>query len=143
MKNFKCYKCSKCGKRFFFPFFCLPKPEKYEICCSCGEKVFMKRDRIGDIYKLFIQFINFVLRIFRNILDFIKKNWWFFAIIVGIFCFVFGLMYSVVSFNKHSCDRIHELTGYETNFDFYGGCYVNKNGEWVSYEKYQNINILK
>ena len=139
MKNFKCYKCSKCGKRVFFPFYCLPKPQKYEICCCCGEKVFMKRDRMGDIYSLFIQFINFVLRIFRNILDF----WWIFAIIIGIFWFVFGLMYSVVSFNKHSCDRIHEITGYEINFDFYGGCFIKKNGEWFSYDKYMKVDVIK
>lgn len=103
----------------------------------------MKRDRIGGLYFLFWDFINFVEKTFGIILGFIIDILPIFAIIVGILMFVFGLMYSVVSFNKHSCDRIHELTGYETNFDFYGGCFIKKNGEWLSYDKYMNVNIIK
>ena len=103
----------------------------------------MKRNRIGGLYCLFWEFVNFIFRIFRNIRDFIKDFWWIFVIVVGILMFVFGLMYSVVSFNKHSCDRIHELTGYETNFDFYGGCFIKKNREWLSYDKYMNVNVIK
>ena len=72
------------------------------------------------------------------------KEWDYLPLILaGLVLLGFFWIYAVISFNKNECDRIHNLTGYETDWDFCGGCYVKKEGEWISYDKYMNVNLTK
>lgn len=62
------------------------------------------------------------------------------AIILLVILLSFGIPYIVYSFNKNECERVHNL-GYETDFDFYGGCYVKVNGQWMPF-KIQGVNVI-
>lgn len=61
-------------------------------------------------------------------------------VIIGGLLFCVGFIYSVYCFNKNECNRVHNL-GYETDFDFYGGCYVKVNGQWMPFE-IQGVNVI-
>lgn len=62
------------------------------------------------------------------------------VIIIVILCACFGIVYLDYWFNKSECVRVHNL-GYETDFDFFGGCYVKVNGQWMPF-KIQGVNVI-
>lgn len=68
---------------------------------------------------------------------YIKQIFWPAVLIIGL---CGGIVYSVYLFNKNKCDRVHEL-GYETDFNFYGGCYVKVNGHWIPFEIH-GVNVI-
>lgn len=75
-----------------------------------------------------------------NIKYYAKKFFLHAILVIGGLLICGGTMYSVYWFNKNECDRVHNL-GYETDFDFFGGCYVKVNGQWMPF-KIQGVNVI-
>lgn len=76
----------------------------------------------------------------RKIKYYAEQNFWPIVLIICGLCLWGGIMYSVYWFNEKECDRVHDL-GYETDFDFYGGCYVKVNGHWIPFEIH-GVNVI-
>lgn len=70
----------------------------------------------------------------------IKQIFWHAVLVIGGLLLCGGIMYSVYWFNKNECDRVHNL-GNETDFDFFGGCYVKVNGQWMPF-KIHGVNVI-
>lgn len=70
----------------------------------------------------------------------IKQIFWHAVLVIGGLLLCGGIMYSVYWFNKNECDRVHNL-GHETDFDFFGGCYVKVNGQWMPF-KIHGVNVI-
>lgn len=75
-----------------------------------------------------------------NIKYYAKKFFYHADLIIVILCACFGIVYLDYWFNKNECDRVHNM-GYETDFDFYGGCYVKVNGHWIPF-KIHGVNVI-
>lgn len=70
----------------------------------------------------------------------IQQYFWPAVLVIGGLCLCGGIMYFDYWFNKNECDRVHDL-GYETDFGFFGGCYVKVNGHWIPFEIH-GVNVI-
>lgn len=142
--KWKAYKCKKCGNVFAMSGRDFPGGI---TCWECGGEDSAERYEKGDLKEnMLISLYNFKKGLGAFFVRFWRffKEWFVYLLaIVGVLLFAYFFIYSVFSFSRHECDRIHNLTGYETDWDIYGGCYVKKDGEWIRYDKYMNVNITK
>ena len=123
------FKCKKCGLVLYAPKL---SGDYIDECYSCNCKEF-KRRYLAD-------FLRLLKYLFTNVFKWAKdkiEKFWPVVLIIAI-CIGFG--YSIYWFNKNECDRVHNL-GYETDFDFFGGCYVKVNGHWIPF-KIQGVNVI-
>lgn len=134
MKYYKySFKCKKCGLVVYSPRL---SGDYTDECDKCESKEF-KRRYLAD-------FLRLLKYLFTNatewIIDKIKQFFLPAAIILLVLFLFFGIPYIAYSFNKNECTRVHNL-GYETDFDFYGGCYVKVNGRWMPFEN-MRVNVI-
>lgn len=127
------FKCKNCGLVVYSPKL---SGDYIDKCIECECKEF-KRRYLADFFRRFIY--PFILAI-EWAIDKIERIFLPAVIILGVLCFCGGIMYSVYSFNKNECNRVHNL-GYETDFDFYGGCFVKVNGRWMPF-KIRGVNVI-
>lgn len=123
------FKCKKCGLVTYAPNL---SGDYIDGCYNCNSKEF-KRRYLADFFRL-------LKDLFTNVFEWAKDKFWLAVLVIGGLCLWGGIMYCVYSFNKNECDRVHNL-GYETDFDFYGGCYVKVNGHWIPFE-IQGVNVI-
>ena len=123
------FKCKKCGFVLYAPNL---NGDYSDECYNCNSKEF-KRRYLADFLRPFIY-------LFKWVIDKIKRIFFSAVLIIGVLCLWFGIIYSVCWFNKNECDRVHNL-GYDTDFDFFGGCYVKVNGQWMPF-KIQGVNVI-
>lgn len=69
-----------------------------------------------------------------------KKIFWPAVLIIVLVGSCFGIIYLDYWYNENECDRVHNL-GHETDFDFFGGCYVKVNGQWMPF-KIKGMNVI-
>ena len=123
------FKCQKCGLVLYAPKL---SGDYIDECYNCDSKEFKRR--------YLVDFLRLLKHLFAMAIDKIKQFFWPAVLIIGGLCLWGGIMYSVYWFNKNECDRVHNL-GYETDFDFFGGCYVKVNGHWIPFE-IQGVNVI-
>lgn len=58
----------------------------------------------------------------------------FVVVVVG-----FGAVIAVV--NKFDCANLHEVTKRKTEFRWFGGCYVEHEGEMLPYERWKLLDV--
>ena len=127
------FKCKDCGLVVYSPKL---SGDYLDECCNCKSKEF-KRRYLADFFRPFIyRFIKAI----ELVIDKIKQIFWPCVIVLLVLLLIFGIPYISYSFNKNECKRIHNL-GYETDFDFFGGCYVKVNGRWMPF-KIQGVNVI-
>ena len=119
------FKCKNCGLVTYAPNL---SGDYIDECYNCNGKEF-KRRYLAD-------FLRLLKYLFKRAID----KFWPAVFIFVIICVCFGFGYSVYWFNKNECDRVHNL-GYETDFGFYGGCYVKVNGHWIPFEIH-GVNVI-
>lgn len=105
----------------------------------------IKKSELKDLKKKPIKLDFRLLKyLFTNVfewaIDKIQQYFWPAVLVIGGLCLWGGIMYSVYWFNKNECDRVHNL-GYDTDFGFYGGCYVKVNGHWIPFEIH-GVNVI-
>ena len=127
------FKCKKCGHVVY-----APKLSWYDIdeCSHCESKEF-KRRYLADFLRLFKYLFT---NAFEWAIDKIRQIFWPAVLVIGVLCLWGGIIYSIYWFNENECDRVHNL-GYETDFGFYGGCYVKVDGHWIPIKNY-GVNVI-
>lgn len=127
------FKCKKCGLVIYAQNL---SGGYIDECYNCDSKEF-KRLYLADFLRLLKHLFT---NAFKWVKDKIEDFFWPAVLVIGGLCFWGGIMYSVYLFNKKECDRVHNL-GYETDFGFYGGCYVKVNGHWIPFEIH-GVNVI-
>ena len=127
------FKCKNCGLVTYAPNL---SGDYIDGCYNCNGKEFKRRYLTDFLRLLKYLFTNAFKWVIDKIGDFFRPA---VSIIVGL-CLCGGIIYCVYLFNKNECDRVHNL-GYETDFDFYGGCYVKVNGHWIPF-KIHGVNVI-
>lgn len=116
-------------------------------CWECGSPDSAERYEKGDLKENVKNFLYKLKKVpdaaFGRVWRFFKEWNVYLLAIVGVLLFACFFIYSVFYFSRHECDRLHNLTGYDTDWNIFGGCFVKKDGEWISYDKYMNVNITK
>lgn len=126
------FKCQKCGLVLYAPKL---SGDYIDECYNCDSKEFKRR--------YLVDFLRLLKYLFTNALKWaIDKihQFWPAILVIGVLCLWGGIMYSIYWFNNNECDRVHNL-GYETDFDFFGGCYVKVNGHWIPF-KIHGVNVI-
>ena len=62
-------------------------------------------------------------------------------IIGGVVAFIFGIFLLVASASKVECANLKEVTKRQTDFRWFGGCYVEHEGEMLPYERWKLLDI--
>ena len=127
------FKCKKCGFVLYAPNL---NGDYSDECFNCNSKEF-KRRYLADFLRLFKYLFT---NAFEWAIDKIRQIFWPAVLFIGVLCLGGGIMYSIYWFNENECDRVHNL-GYDTDFDFFGGCYVKVNGQWMPF-KFQGVNVI-
>ena len=134
MKYYKySFKCKKCGLVLYAPNL---SGDYIDECYNCNSKEF-KRRYLADFLRLFKYLFT---NAFEWAIDKIRQIFWPAVLVIGVLCLGGGIMYSLYWFNENECDRVHNL-GYETDFGFYGGCYVKVNGHWIPIKNH-GVNVI-
>lgn len=64
------------------------------------------------------------------------------AFILGIgLAVIAALCILVASFNKVECSNLAEVTKRHTDFRWFGGCYVEHEGEMLPYERWKLLDV--
>lgn len=127
------FKCKQCGLVLYAPNL---SGDYIDECYNCNSKDF-KRRYLADFFRLLKYLFT---NVFEWAIDKIQQYFWPAVIVICGLCLWGGIMYSVYWFNQNECDRVHDL-GYETDFGFYGGCYVKVNGHWIPFEIH-GVNVI-
>lgn len=127
------FKCKKCGLVLYSPTL---SGDYIDECINCNSKDF-KRRYLADFLRLLK---NLFTNAFKWAIDKIKKVFWPAVLFIVIALLCLSIPYSCYWFNKNECDRVHGL-GYDTDFDFFGGCYVKVNGHWIPFEIH-GVNVI-
>lgn len=127
------FKCKKCGCVFGTQNL---SGDYIDECYNCNSRE-IKRRYLADFFRLLKYLIT---NVFNWVKDKIGDFFWPAVLVIGGLCLWGGIMYSVYWFNKNECDRVHDL-GYETDFGFFGGCYVKVNGHWIPFEIH-GVNVI-
>lgn len=138
MKYYKySFKCKNCGLVVYSPKL---SGDYLDECLDCKGKEF-KRRYLADFFR---PFKYLFIDTFEWVIDKIKRFFWPAVLVLGVLCFALcfagGVTYSVYSYKKNECKRVHNL-GYETDFDFYGGCYVKVSGQWMQLKNLR-VNVI-
>lgn len=136
------WKCKECGQVYYTGSIPTNLKNGLGYCFNCKRECFsVRRKKVDFLRKIFNPFFSFCSFVY-GVIQRLKKFW---PIFVIVFASIFGticIVYSAYCFNKNECRRINRL-GYETDFDFYGGCFIKKDGEWISFKEYKNIKIIE
>lgn len=123
------FKCKKCGLVVYYPKL---SGDYIDECDHCESKEFKRR--------YFADFLRPFIYLFKLAIDKIIQIFLPAVIVICILLFFGSIVYIPYWFNKNECVRVHNL-GYETDFDFFGGCYVKVNGHWIPFEIH-GVNVI-
>ena len=141
--KWKAYKCKKCGNVFSMSGKMFLRTTCWECGCEDGAERYEKGDLKENVKYILYKLKKVPAAAFGRVWRWIKEWGYLPLILAGLVLLGCFWTYTVFSFSKHECDRLHDLTGYETDWNIYGGCYVKKGGEWINYDKYMNVNLTK
>lgn len=140
------WKCKNCGEVYYTGSIPSNLKDGLGYCFNCNkEGLSVRRKKVDFLRKIFNPFFSFCSApssFVHGVIQWFKKWWWIFAIVFGILFITIGGSYSVYCFDQNECKRLN-LLGYETDFDFYGGCFIKKDGEWIPFNKYTNLKIIQ
>jgi len=66
-----------------------------------------------------------------------------FYIVLFVFCLFIGLFACISMVEKNQCASYEQVTGRNTQWRFFGGCYVQGRDKWYTMDEYKSVIAAK